>query len=603
MLYRYSRTALAVVFILPVAFACSGRARPVAAERPPLADERTVNTQAVSENVPSETNPVPSIEDVLNDAGQRRARGETLLRNGMAPAARSEFENALELLRGLAGSVHASEARIARETDELVVRLGGMEAARQTETAIIDDLAELDISNPPDPGLRRRAEEKFESLSSDLPIELNDRVLSMLEYFTEGAGRAAIEAGLTRAGLYRPMIERIFSDAGIPLDLIHLAQAESAFKPAAISRAGARGMWQFIPARGQEYGLRQNQWIDERSDPEKSTWAAARHLKDLHDRFGDWYLAMAAYNSGPGRVAQAMVRADSSDFWTLSEQGLLPRETRNFVPTILAMTVIGKDLARHGFDIEPAAALDVERVTVDRATDLRIIAERLDLPLARIQELNPQILRWATPPGIRDFELILPRGFRNAFEDKIAGLPENERILFHHHVVESGETVSHLADRYDVSIAAIGEANNLSSRYTIRLGQSLMIPVSGIVNRGTGAAAYAEPATGPRPSSYRIRTGDTLSGIADRFGLEVADIRRWNQMTSDLLIAGDNLTLTPPTTQDGERALVYNVQHGDTLFEIAALYRISIDEIRSWNLDTDLSIIRPGDRLRIFPKY
>ena len=518
------------------------------------------------------------------------------------PAARSEFENALELLRGLAGSDHASDARIARQIDELAARLEGMAAARRTETAIIDDLAELDIFGPPDPRLRKRAEEEFESLNSDLPIELNDRVLSMLEYFTEGAGRAAIEDGLTCARLYRPMIERIFSDVGIPLDLIHLAQAESAFKPTAISRAGARGMWQFIPARGQEYGLRRNEWIDERSDPEKSTWAAARHLKDLHDQFRDWYLAMAAYNSGPGRVARAMEQADSSDFWTLSEQRLLPRETRNFVPTILAMTVIGKDLARYGFDIEPADALDVERVTVDRATDLRIVADRLDLPLARIRELNPQILRWATPPGIRDFELILPRGFGDAFEDKIAGLPETERILFHHHVVESGETVSRLAQRYDVSIDAIGEANNLSDRHTIRLGQSLMIPVSGIVNRESGAA-YTEPATDRRPSSYRIRSGDSLSEIADRFGLEVADIRRWNQMTSNLLIAGDNLVLTPPTMQDGERALVYNVQRGDTLFEIASLYRISIDEIRAWNLDSDLSIIRPGDRLRIFPKY
>ncbi len=602
MLYRYSRTALAIVFTLPFALACSGRGRPVAHERPPLADEPTDGPQTASENVSSETTPAPSVEDVLNDSGQRRARGETLLRNGLVPAARSEFENALELLRGLAGSDHASDARTAREIDELAARLEGIAAARRTETAIIDDLAELDIFGPPDPRLRKRAEEEFESLNSDLPIELNDRVLSMLEYFTEGAGRAAIEDGLTRAGLYRPMIGRIFSDVGIPLDLIHLAQAESAFKPTAISRAGARGMWQFIPARGQEYGLRRNEWIDERSDPEKSTWAAARHLKDLHAQFGDWYLAMAAYNSGPGRVARAMEQADSSDFWTLSEQRLLPRETRNFVPTILAMTVIGKDLARYGFDIEPADALDVERVTVDRATDLRIVADRLDLPLARIRELNPQILRWATPPGIRDFELILPRGFGDAFEDKIAGLPENERILFHHHVVESGETVSRLAQRYDVSIDAIGEANNLSDRYTIRLGQSLMIPVSGIVNRESGAA-YTEPATDRRPSSYRIRSGDTLSEIADRFGLEVADIRRWNQMTSNLLIAGDKLVLTPPTMQDGERALVYNVQRGDTLFEIASLYRISIDEIRSWNLDSDLSIIRPGDRLRIFPKY
>jgi len=498
---------------------------------------------------------------------------------------------------------------------------------------VIDDLAELDLPAPLDPAMRDRAEEDIKSLTSDLPVEINDSVLSMLEYFTEGRGRSTMEAGLERAGLYRPMIERIFDEVGVPRDLIHLAQAESLFKPGALSSASAKGMWQFISSRGSEYGLRQNWWIDERSDPEKSTRAAASHLKDLYDQFGDWYLAMAAYNSGPGRVSRAIESAGSEDFWTLSEQNLLPRETRNYIPTIVAMTIIGKDPIRYGFDVTPSEPLDVERVVVEQATDLRVISEYLELPLETIQELNPHVLRWATPPDLADFELILPTGFGAAFEERVAHLAESERILFRHHVVASGETVSHLAEYYGVSIGAIADSNDLSSRYTIRIGQSLVIPISGVTATGvvtadlagttepraaTASSTATAPTTAaapsradlgsnnPTPTTHRIVRGDSLWDIANRYGLSVANLRAWNRMSSNLLIAGESLRLASPGRPSGGGGggaeLVYNVRRGDTLTAIASFYQVSVDEIRSWNLGSDLSIIRPGDQLRIAPQ-
>src|SRR6185369_2765685 len=219
-----------------------------------------------------------------------------------------------------------------------------------------------------------------------------------------------INVGLERAGVYRPMMERILMEEGLPLDLVFLSEAESAFLPRAISRAKARGMCQFISSRGKEYGLRQTWWIDERSDPETSTRAAARHLKDLYEEFGDWYLAMAAYNSGPVRVQRALEKTGADNFWTLAEKRALPKETINYVPNILALTIIGKNPSKYGFSIASAAALETERVSVDKATDLRVIAEAIDVPVEQLRDLNTHVLRWTTPPDDPDFQLILPKG-------------------------------------------------------------------------------------------------------------------------------------------------------------------------------------------------
>ncbi len=482
-----------------------------------------------------------------------------------------------------------------------------MKAVKETERAAIDALAGLEPSTEDlDPSLREQAESEVEASDSALPIQIHDRVLSFLEYYTAGNGRRTMELGLERVGRYGPMIRRILHEEGVPEDLIYLAQTESGFKPQALSRAAAKGMWQFIDSRGEEYGLRQTWWIDERSDPEKSTRAAARHLSDLHERFGDWNLAMAAYNSGPARVQGAILQAGVADFWVLAELNLLPRETRNYVPTILAMTLIGRNPSRYGFDVRPADALEVERVPVAQATDLRVIAEVLELPLATIEELNPHVLRWATPPQDDEFELILPTGYSGLFDEKIAPLTERDRLLFRYHVVSLGETVSHLSQRYGVSISAISDTNRLSDQHMVKIGQSLIIPLSGIPVPETSNTKGSPPAQAP--DVYRIRRGDTLSEIAANFGITVNDIKSWNDMSSNLLIAGDTLRLgtTQDTAQDSISAAdrsdkrVYSVRSGDTLSQIAFSHRTSVDAIRTWNLERDLSIIRPGDQLTIY---
>ena len=603
--------AVSLICALSLVSACSGTRRSSARRvpPPPVATAKA-ETQPQSDQGDSRVDPA---YEVLLRAEALESRGAELLRAGFVERAREQFQAALSLLRKYSQQA-PDNFRIEREIDFLQVRIKTMETNPRDERAAIDDLAGIETSTENlDPGLRDRVRTDIEESTYDFPVEINDRVLSMLDYYTTGRGRSTIEVGMERIGLYRSMIEQIFAEEGVPLDLIYLAQAESVFKPKAVSSAKAKGMWQFISSRGREYGLRQNWWIDERSDPQKSTRAAARHLKDLYDQFGDWHLAMAAYNSGPARVSRAMKQAGASDFWTLADQRRLPRETKNYVPTIIAMTIIGKRPDRYGFAMTPAASIDVERVKVDKATDLRVIADYLDLPLETIQELNPHVLRWATPPDDSEFELNLPPGYRKPYLAKVAGLPEEKRILFRHHIVSSGETLSHIALRYDVSVRAITDANEISERKIIRIGESLVIPISGLPVPANAFARVSPPFRVARkaPTLYRIRRGDTLSEIAERYGLSVTDIRAWNDMSSHMLIAGRDLRLAPlpadqvgpgPGSAEGTRKVVYLVRPGDTLSEIASSYNTSVAEIREWNRESDLSIIRPGDQITIYRK-
>jgi membrane-bound lytic murein transglycosylase D len=367
-------------------------------------------------------------------------------------------------------------------------------------------------------------------------------VLGFLEYYTSGRGRSTIQVGLERAGRYQPMIEQILRQEEVPLDLIYLAQAESAFLPRALSRAKAKGMWQFIPSRGKEYGLRQTWWIDERSDPEKSTRAAARHLKDLYTEFGDWYLAMAAYNSGPARVQRAMDRTKADNFWTLAEKRALPKETINYVPNILALTIIGKNPEKYGFTLSPQPPLEVERVNVDQATDLRVIAEAIDLPLDELRSLNAHVLRWTTPPDDPDFQLILPKGYSEEFVAQIASLPASKRVLFREHVVRKGETLGGIAQKYGSSVSELNQANSLDRKSIIRIGQTLIIPISGVAPTPAQTASVKAPLVASG-SSYIVRKGDTLSKIASRFNTTVDKLKALNQLSSNRLDIGKKLVV------------------------------------------------------------
>ena len=241
------------------------------------------------------------------------------------------------------------------DADSAFSRGDDAETASEDELALIDELNTTDI--PDNFDLEKAGEQKLGATRSTLPLVLNSQVAKFINYFT-GRGKRTYVRTIERAGAYRDMIERILEEEGVPPELFHLAQAESGFRPKARSWAYATGMWQFVKFRGKQYGLRQNRYLDERYDPEKATRAAARHLHDLYIEFGDWYLAMAAYNGGPNRVKTAVKRTGTTDFWTHSRRRFVRRETRNYVPIILAMTYVGKNHDMYGIEIKDPRAAD-----------------------------------------------------------------------------------------------------------------------------------------------------------------------------------------------------------------------------------------------------
>jgi len=576
---------------------------------------------AVASVLPSE-NIVDPVGLAIVEARMRFEKGQDLYQNGFMVRAKDEFDGAVDILLD-SSAKNPQNVRIQRELLDLVARVHTMEvAAIQSgdgftdpigDHAAIDDLQNVTFPPVIDPKLKQVAEEEVENHSHDLPIVVNDRVLGFLEYYQNGRGRNSIIAGLERMGTYRPMIQGILQEEGVPLDLIYLCQAESAFLPRALSRASAKGMWQFISSRGTEYGLNQTWWVDERSDPEKSTRAAARHLKDLYSEFGDWYLAMAAYNAGPQRIKNALEKTGGMTFWDLADKKVLPKETINYVPNILALAIIGSDPVKYGFNIKPHDPLETERVTVDKATDLRVIAEAIGVPLEDLRGLNGQLLQMTTPPNDPDFELILPKGYAEAFAEKVADMPDSERIRFLYHQVSKGETLSVIAKKYGTTVAALRQTNNMTAKSILATGQTLMIPSSGVIeprpSASSGvksAAARSAPGgkstTATTTTSYTVRKGDNLSDIATRFHVTVTDLKKWNNLSSNQIIAGRKLVVAKAAAPSGTEPhkVVHQVQKGETLGKIASDYRTTVDDIISWNARNDLSVLHPGDQITLF---
>ena len=376
------------------------------------------------------------------------------------------------------------------------------------EPSLLDELNEAAI--PDDFSLAESREGRLKATRSELPLVLNSQVIRLINYFTTGRGRKTFQRTIDRSEAYRPMIERILEEEGLPPEIFHVAQAESGFRSLAISRARATGMWQFVRATGRQYGLRQNQYVDERYDPEKATRAAARHLKDLHIEFGDWYLAMAAYNGGPMRVVRSVKRA-GSDYWTLCRRRLLRRETRNYVPIILAMTYVAKNpWLYESLERDPAPPLRYDTITTDSEVHLNLIADITGATTAKLREINPALRRSATPPHI--YDLRLPEGTAQTFESEIARIPKEKRLAWRRHKVKEKETLAAIAKRYRIKSSQIAELNQLDEG-KLDQGSFLTIP-SGpqkikYYYRG-GAGGFLVGGTG----RYRIARGDTLGGIA-----------------------------------------------------------------------------------------
>lgn len=462
----------------------------------------------------------------------------------------------------------------------------------------------------------------LEEVSFDLDVATwseHERVRYYLDFF-QGPARERMAIWLERLPRYEPYIRAKLQELDLPGDLVYLALIESGYSNTAVSRSRAVGMWQFMLPTGRMYGLRVDSWVDERRDFFKATHAAARYLAELNRQFGSHFLAAAAYNGGPGRVSRGLNRiADGfsdegneengllSDaaFFQLSETSHIHRETKDYVPKLLAATMIAKAPQRYGFapvgEVEP---FPVDSLVVRDAAGLDVIARLAGTSLATIRELNPQFLRLTTPPG-RTSVVRLPAGTMSVVTAGYAALPARERVVGGEHVVRAGETVGGIARRYGLPTQVLLDANpGVGSRGLIRVGQRLRVP--GTVTAAN--AASTATSAGTAPQSHVVARGETLGGIARRYGTTTVNLTRWNNLPSSGLIrVGQRLQVsaapapraTTMASTGGAASRVHVVARGETLSAIAMRYRVTVRALQNANNLASANQIRIGQRLRI----
>ena len=522
--------------------------------------------------------PVPEPALELIDLSTRHFEaGQRELELGHLDAAKTEFNRALEvLLESPFGG--RTEPRIREHFDGLVERISayevtalaqgdGFEEQRSSESATIDQFLASSTFEVPEPTQEttQAVAEDLQSIEHDIDIPLNAKVLSFVQLF-RGRLRSFLEEGLSRSVQYLPMIQSIFRAEGLPLDLAYVPLVESAFKPSALSRAKARGIWQFMRGTGLENGLRHDWYIDERADAEKATYAAAKYLKTLHKMFdGDWHLALASYNAGPGRVSRAMKRSGRTDYWKLTATTrFLPRETRDYVPLILAAMIIARNPAQYGLNVEPIEPGRYESVALTTPVDLRRVAEWVSEPVKKIQDLNPELRRWTTPVKTSEYELKVPEGTGDIVRANLVIADPDDLAPLNWHTVKKGETLQTISKKLKVNRTDLAEANYLSTRAKIAAGQRLIIP------RAPALLLASSPDNPPPPTETR---------------------------SADAVVAVNSMA--PAVRERTPASLTYRVKRGDTLFKIAKVYQTTVASLKTWNRLRSNSI-QAGQRLTIF---
>jgi membrane-bound lytic murein transglycosylase D len=500
---------------------------------------------------------------------------------------------------------YSPEPRYLDYLAELIEEANEIEAALLPIDEVVEDAEEFVLLPPIDLIETEEVAEEIVTDSplppSDFPLVVNSTVEKFLEAMvSSGEYHSRIATGLSRAGSYLPMIRPRFAAAGLPQDLSYLPLIESAFSLKAYSRARAHGMWQFISSTGRYYGLDIGSLIDERRDPEKSTDAAVAYLSDLFDQFDDWYLALAAYNSGSGNVRRAIRRSGSRDFWALRRY--LPRETRNYVPAFIASVIVAKQPERYGFLPADGQPWVFETIDVPDALDLQFLAKESGIPLQDLRDLNPAIRRDLTP-GRSTTNLRLPPGTTVAAEAALASTPRDQWAPRMIHTVRSGDSLYAIARKYGSSVSAIRQANSLRGSL-IRPGQTLIVPRFGTEFHSSGN----QPERIADAGTYVVQRNDTLWDIARAFSVSLDDLCDANGLSRGSIIRpGQRLTIPDGSSKTGATAQrqalrdsgdTHMVRAGDTLYDIARDHNVSVSALKQAN-GLRSSRIHPGKELRI----
>lgn len=512
------------------------------------------------------------------------------------------------------------------------------ETMAEPEALLEEELSELNKTGSWENGTPDAEIKEEPDIVYDFPITINKQVQFYLDTF-QGRQRKYFKKWLARSGKYLPSIHREFQEAGLPRDLVYLAMIESGFNPSAYSRAHAVGLWQFIKGTGRNYGLRIDSWVDERREPEKATRAAAAYLSTLYNEFGDWYLAVAAYNAGEGKIRRAIKKHKTRDFWKLARHRYLRLETKRYVPKLIAAILIAREPAKYGFtDIEYHAPQGYDLVTVPPRTDLAAVAAAAGTKVETIRKLNNELRKNQTPPNLKAYRIKVPQGSRELVADNLKRLHPVITTGYKTHTVRRGDTLGRICRTYNLNKKTLLKANNLHSAKLAK-GQRLRIPYRTtryvLLKKGeTLSKRYAAAGKNNPLILHKLKRGDTLSKISKQYNVPVEIIMQWNDITNVRRIrAGQHIALyvensglqtvaarttAAPGVKKGKRQKYitladikkrkagtgtvqaqltwYRVRNGDSLWTIARKFQVSARDLRKWN-NLRSNMIHPGKRL------